>query len=232
VAEDVAIPVETAAGEIALEMVPQGTLVERVRAGGAGLAGFYTPTGVGTAAADGKELREFDGRPHVFERALRGDYALLQAHRADEAGNLVFRGGMRNFGPAFAMAARTTIAEVREIVPVGTLDPETVVTPGIFVDRLVRTTTHFDPAVLRQILMAVGRRRTRRVARCERRPQRPAARPDRHEGGRAPARRRVRRLGIGLPPWCPTSSPAVTSSCTPRTHVLGYGGFPPEGGRT
>jgi 3-oxoacid CoA-transferase len=145
------------AGEIALEMVPQGTLIERVRAGGAGLAGFYTPTGAGTAAADGKEVREFDGRPHVFERAIRADFALLQAYQADAAGNLTYRRGMRNFGPAFAMAARTTIAEVKETVALGAIDPEAVVTPGIFIDRVVKTTTHFDPGVLRQILMAAGR---------------------------------------------------------------------------
>src|SRR5262249_13343950 len=153
------------AGEIALEMVPQGTLIERVRAGGAGLAGFYTPTGAGTLAAKDKEVREFDGRPYVFERAIRADFALLQAHRADGFGNLTYRRGMRNFGPAFAMGARTTIAEVKETVPVGTIDPEEVVTPGIFIDRVVRTTTQFDPAVLRQILMAVGRT-TEQSGRC------------------------------------------------------------------
>src|SRR5262245_25410204 len=107
------------AGEIELEMVPQGTLIERVRAGGAGLAGIYTPTGVGTAAADGKEVREFDGRSYVFERAIRADFALLQASQADPAGNLTYRRGMRNFGPAFATAARTTIAEVKEMVALG-----------------------------------------------------------------------------------------------------------------
>lgn len=144
-------------GRIAVEMVPQGTLIERVRAGGAGLAGFYTPTGVGTETARGKEVREFDGRSFVFERAIRADVALLQAHAADHAGNLVYRRGMRNFAPAFAMGARTTIAEVKEVVPTGTLDPESVVTPGIFVDRVVRTTTHLDVGVLRMILSSVGR---------------------------------------------------------------------------
>src|SRR6185295_3002169 len=117
-------------------------LIERVRAGGAGLAGFFTPTGVGTEIAAGKEQRVFDGKPYIFERALRADFALLQAYRADSAGNLTYRRGMRNFGPAFATAADTTIAEVKEIVEAGTIDPETVVTPGIFVDRIVRTTTH------------------------------------------------------------------------------------------
>ena len=104
-------------GAIEIEMVPQGTLIERVRAGGAGLAGFFTPTGVGTAVAEDKEVREFDGRRYVFERAIRADFALLQAYQGDAAGNLTYRRGMRNFAPAFAMAAKTTIAEVKEIVP-------------------------------------------------------------------------------------------------------------------
>ena len=148
------------AGEIELELVPQGTLVERVRAGGAGLAAFYTPTGVGTAVAAGKEERVFDGKRYLLETAIRADYAFLQAHQADGAGNVTYRRGGRNFGPAFATAATTTIAEVKEVVPVGTLDPEAVVTPGIFVDRIVRTTQHFDPAVIRQIMMMSGRTRT------------------------------------------------------------------------
>jgi len=145
------------AGDIELEMVPQGTLIERVRAGGAGLAGFYTPTGVGTAAAAGKEEREFDGRRYIFERAITADFTLLQAYQADGLGNLTYRRGMRNFGPAFATAAKTTIAEVKEIVPVGSIDPEVVVTPGIFVDRIVKTTTEIDVPFLRAILLAVGR---------------------------------------------------------------------------
>src|SRR5215475_5582112 len=107
------------AGEIELEMVPQGTLIERVRAGGAGLAGFYTPTGVGTDVAKGKEERVFDGKRYIFERALRADFALLQAYQADPVGNLTYRRGMRNFAPGFAMGARTTIAEVKEIVDLG-----------------------------------------------------------------------------------------------------------------
>lgn len=143
--------------EFEIEMVPQGTLVERARAGGAGLAGFYTPTGVGTEAALGKEERVFDGKRYIFERALTADFALLQAYQADEFGNLTYRRGMRNFAPAFATAGKTTIAEVKEIVPVGSLDPECVATPGIFVDRVVKTTTHFDIGILRQILSMVGR---------------------------------------------------------------------------
>src|SRR5262249_47026433 len=130
---------------------------ERVRAGGAGLAGFYTPTGVGTKIAEGKEERLFDGKRYIFESALRADFALLQAYQADPAGNLTYRRRMRNFGPAFAMAARTTSAEVKESVGLGSLDPEGVVTPGIFVDRIVRTTTQLDLGILRQILAVVGR---------------------------------------------------------------------------
>jgi 3-oxoacid CoA-transferase len=148
------------AGEIELELVPQGTLVERVRAGGAGLAAFYTPTGVGTAVADGKEERIFAGRRYILETAIRADYAFLQAHQADGAGNVTYRRGGRNFGPAFATAATTTIAEVKQIVPIGEIDPEAVVTPGIFVDRIVQTTQHFDPSVIRQIMMMSGRTRT------------------------------------------------------------------------
>ena len=126
-------------GTIALEMVPQGTLVERLRAGGAGLAAVYTPTGVGTPVADGKEAREIDGRTYLLETALRADFALLRAHAADTHGNLIYRRGARNFNPVFATAARTTIVEVDEILPAGHIDPEAVVTPGIFVARIVRT---------------------------------------------------------------------------------------------
>jgi 3-oxoacid CoA-transferase len=142
------------AGRIALELVPQGTLVERVRAGGAGLAAFYTPTGVGTEAALGKEVRELDGRRWVLERAIRGDVAIVRAHRADRHGNLTYRRGSRNLNPVFATAARTTIAEVDEIVEPGALDPETIVTPGIFVDRVVRTEDPLEPAQL----LALSRR--------------------------------------------------------------------------
>jgi 3-oxoadipate CoA-transferase alpha subunit len=125
------------AGEIELELVPQGTLAERIRAGGAGLAAFYTPTGVGTPLAEGKEQRTFDGRTYLLEHALRADFAFVRAHRADPWGNLVYRKTARNFNPVMAMAARVTIAEAEEIVPVGALDPETIVTPGIFVQRVV-----------------------------------------------------------------------------------------------
>lgn len=125
------------AGAIELEVVPQGTLAERMRAAGAGLGGFYCPTGVGTLLARGKETREIDGRRYVLELPLKGDVALIAAHRADRLGNLVYRKTARNFGPVMATAADLVIAEVDEVVPTGDLDPETVVTPCIYVDRVV-----------------------------------------------------------------------------------------------
>lgn len=124
-------------GEVELELVPQGTLAERMRAAGAGLGGFYTPTGVGTAVAEGKEVREIDGRVYLLERPLYGDYALIRAHVADPYGNVRFRKAARNFNPIMAMAARVTIAEVDELVPLGALDPDDVHLPGIFVHRVV-----------------------------------------------------------------------------------------------
>jgi len=124
-------------GTIALEIVPQGTLAERIRAGGAGIPAFYTPTGVGTPFAEGKEVREIEGRPCVLEYGLRADFALVRAFRADAMGNLVYRNAMRNFNPIMATAAQVTIAQVDEVVEVGQLDPELIVTPGIYVQRLV-----------------------------------------------------------------------------------------------
>lgn len=125
-------------GKIELELVPQGTLAERIRCAGAGIPAFYTPTGVGTIVAQGKEVREFDGRTCLLEKALKADFAFLRAHKGDTLGNLVYRRSARNFNPIMAMAAKVTIAEVEEIVPAGELDPEAVVTPGIFVHRLVQ----------------------------------------------------------------------------------------------
>ena len=127
------------AGELALEFTPQGTLAERLRAGGAGIPAFYTRTGAGTVVADGKETRDFDGHEHVMERGIRAELALVKAWRGDEAGNLVYRQTARNFNPAVAMSGRVTVAEVEEIVPLGSLDPDLVHTPGIYVDRLVQT---------------------------------------------------------------------------------------------
>jgi 3-oxoadipate CoA-transferase alpha subunit len=125
------------AGEIELELVPQGNLAERIRAAGAGLGGFFTPTGYGTPLAEGKETRVVDGVPMVLESPLRADLALVKAFRADAAGNLVYRKTARNFGPVMATAARRTVVQVNEVVPTGSLDPETVVTPGIYVDVVV-----------------------------------------------------------------------------------------------
>jgi len=124
-------------GEIELELVPQGNLAERIRAAGAGIGAFFTPTGYGTLLAEGKETREIDGRPYVLEYPIRADFALIKALRGDRWGNLVYRKTARNFGPIMASAAACTIAQVREIVNLGDLDPEAVVTPGIFVKRVV-----------------------------------------------------------------------------------------------
>jgi 3-oxoadipate CoA-transferase alpha subunit len=126
------------AGKVELELVPQGTLSERMRAGGAGIGAFYTPTGYGTELAKGKETRVIDGRGYVLEYPIRGDVALIKAERGDRWGNLVYRKSARNFGPTMASAAACTVAQVYEIVELGALDPEWIVTPGIFVTRVVR----------------------------------------------------------------------------------------------
>jgi len=126
------------AGEIQVELNPQGTFAERMRAGGAGVPAFFTPTGYGTAIAEGKEIRWFGGRPHVLEAALTADFAFVKAWKGDPLGNLLFRRTTRNFGPVMAMAARTTIAEVEQLVPAGTIDPDSVTTPGIFVQRILQ----------------------------------------------------------------------------------------------
>ncbi|MGO4596370.1 3-oxoacid CoA-transferase subunit A [Terrabacter sp. 2RAF25] len=133
------------AGEIELELVPQGNLAERIRAAGAGIGAFFTPTGYGTPLAEGKEVREIDGRHYVLELPIRADYALVKAHRADEVGNLTYRKTARNFGPIMAAAAKTTIVQVHEVVPAGAMDPEAVVTPGIYVDRVVVVPTASTP---------------------------------------------------------------------------------------
>jgi 3-oxoacid CoA-transferase subunit A len=119
-----------------LTLVPQGTLAERLRAGGAGIPAFYTPTGVGTIVADGKETREFDGRKYVMERALKADFALIKAWRGDKWGNLIYRKTARNFNPMMATAAKITIAEVEELVEVGELDPDKIMTPSVYVKRI------------------------------------------------------------------------------------------------
>ena len=126
------------AGEIELELTPQGNLAERIRAAGAGIGGFFTPTGYGTLLAEGKETRLIDGRQYVFETPIHADFALVKALRGDRWGNLVYRKTARNFGPIMAMAAKVTIAQVAEVVELGAIDPEAVVTPGIFVQRVVK----------------------------------------------------------------------------------------------
>jgi 3-oxoadipate CoA-transferase alpha subunit len=125
------------AGEIELEVVPQGNLAERMRAAGAGIGAFFGPTGVGTPLAEGKETREIDGRTYVLEHPIKGDVALIGAYRADRFGNLVYRKTARNFGPVMATAATTVVAQVAEVLETGGLDPEAVVTPSIYVDRVV-----------------------------------------------------------------------------------------------
>jgi 3-oxoadipate CoA-transferase alpha subunit len=126
------------AGKIELELVPQGNLAVRLQAGGAGLGAVFTPTAYGTLLAEGKETREIDGRHYVLEYPIHGDFAFIKADRGDRWGNLVYRKTARNFGPIMAMAAKCTVAQVREIVPLGALDPEAIVTPGIFVKRVVK----------------------------------------------------------------------------------------------
>lgn len=142
------------AGRIELELVPQGTLAERIRAGGAGIPAFYTPTSVGTPLAEDKEIREFNGRRYVLEHGLRGDFALVRAELADRFGNLTYNKAARNFGPIMCMAAETTIVQARQLVEAGQIDPEAVVTPGIFVDRVTEVP---DPAV-ESALVAEGAR--------------------------------------------------------------------------
>lgn len=139
------------AGEVELEMVPQGTLAERIRAGGAGIAAFYTPTGPGTIIEEGKEKRYFNGKPHLLEHGLRADYALVRAWKADTFGNLIFRGTQRQFNSIMAMAANVTIAEVDDIVRPGEINPNAVVVPGIYVKRIVKVVE--DPGFPRHLEM-------------------------------------------------------------------------------
>jgi 3-oxoacid CoA-transferase subunit A len=130
------------AGEVEVELVPQGTFAERIRAGGAGIGGFFTPTGYGTVIAQGKETREFNGRPHIFEHGLTADFAFVKAWKGDKWGNLIYRKTARNFNPVMATAARVTIAEVEELVEVGQLDPDAVHTPAIYVQRIFQASKY------------------------------------------------------------------------------------------
>lgn len=123
-------------GELEVDLIPQGSLAERCRAGGAGIPAFFTPAGFGTEVAEGKEVREFDGKPHILESALTADFAIVKAWKGDTAGNLIFKATAKNFNPAMAMAGKVTIAEVEELVPIGELDPNQIHTPGIFVQRI------------------------------------------------------------------------------------------------
>ena len=138
-------------GELEVELCPQGTLAERIRAGGAGIPAFYTPTGVGTTVADGKEVRVLDGAEYVLERAIRGDYALVKAWKGDAFGNLVFRKTSRNFNPMMATAGRVTIAEVEELVPVGSLDGDAIHLPGIYVKRIFQGKDYKKPIERRTV---------------------------------------------------------------------------------
>jgi 3-oxoacid CoA-transferase A subunit len=125
-------------GELEVELIPQGTLAERIRAGGAGIPAFFTPAGVGTEVAEGKEIRDFDGKSYLLEHALHADFAIVKAWKGDTAGNLIFKGTARNFNPLMATAGKITIAEVEELVPAGSLDPNTIHTPGIYVQRIFK----------------------------------------------------------------------------------------------
>ncbi|WP_303918888.1 MULTISPECIES: 3-oxoacid CoA-transferase subunit A [Draconibacterium] len=136
------------AGEIELELVPQGTLAERIRAGGAGVPAFYTPATVNTPLAEGKEVREFNGRQYVMEEAIQADFALVKCAAADKYGNLIYNKTARNFGPVMCMAAKTTIVQAKKVVELGTIDPEHVVTPGIFVHRVVEISNPADESKL------------------------------------------------------------------------------------
>ena len=142
-------------GELNLTLVPQGTLAERIRAGGAGIPAFFTPAGVGTLVAEGKETREFEGRPYLMERWLRADFALIKAWKADTAGNLVFRRTGRNFNPMMAAAAKITIVETEELVEPGQIDPDHIVTPGIYVKRIV-SGAKYEKRIERRTVRAVG----------------------------------------------------------------------------
>ena len=133
-------------GILEVEFCPQGTLAERMRAGGAGIPAFYTPTGVGTKVAEGKEIKEFDGREHILERAITGDFALVKAWKGDHFGNLIFRKTARNFNPVVATAGKITVVEVEELVPTGELDPDQIHTPGIFVQRIYQG-AHYEKRI-------------------------------------------------------------------------------------
>jgi 3-oxoacid CoA-transferase len=219
-----AIADRIATGEVEFELVPQGTLADRLRAGGAGLGGFFTPTGVGTDVAKGKEARTIGGQPMIYEEALRADVAFVRARAADPAGNLVYRGASRNFHPVFATAADLVVAEVDEIVALGDLDPENVVTPGIFVDRVVRATTAIpDEKVIAGV---------RKLARAEPEVGELPGLTPRQMAKRTAALFRpgeVVNLGIGIPTLCSNFIDRGAITLHSENGLLNYGPFPEEG---
>jgi 3-oxoacid CoA-transferase subunit A len=153
VGENRLLEMQVLSGTLQIDLVPQGTLAERIRAGGAGIPAFYTPTGIGTVVTEGKEVRVFGSRSYVLEHGLTADFALIKAWKGDPHGNLIYRKTARNFNPVMATAARVTIAEVEELVAVGELDPEQIVTPGIFVKRII-VGEHYEKRIERRTLKA------------------------------------------------------------------------------
>ncbi|MEW5562208.1 CoA transferase subunit A [Enterobacter asburiae] len=152
VGENALFEQQVISGELEAELTPQGTLAEKLRAGGAGIPAFYTATGYGTPVAEGKEVRDFDGRPYILEQALRGDFAIVKGWKADWYGNVIYRHTAQNFNPLMACAGRITVVEVEEIVPPGELDPAAIHTPGIYVDRLIQG--HFEKRIEQRTLRA------------------------------------------------------------------------------
>ena len=209
-------------GEIEFELIPQGTLVERARAGGAGIAAFFTPTGVGTEVEKGKEMREIDGRKYLVEQAIRSDVTFVKAAAGDSDGNLVFRGGGRNFNPAFASAGKLTIAEVEEIVSPGDLNPEEVVTPGIFVDRVVLTRDKLEGKELERVLRGIRGEKESGL------PGIGAVQMAQRTAAFFEAGDYVN-LGIGLPTQCSNFLKDRGVTVHAENGLLGYGGFPEPG---